>query len=48
MIKIIQFNGFEELEDPEFYKKHNIKIRNVINVQMTNTSYASGFIYYYD
>ena len=43
-----RFKKFEDLEDPEFYKKHNIKKRNVINVQMTDTSYASGFIYYYD
>ena len=48
MIKIIQFNGFEELEDPDFYYKHRIKMSNIINIQMTNTSYASGFIYYYD
>ena len=47
IIKTLQFNGFEDLENPKFYSKHNIKKDNIINVQMINTGYASGFIYYY-
>ena len=47
IIKTVLFNGFEDLENPEFYKKNNLSKENIINIQMTNTSYASGFIYYY-
>ena len=46
-IKIIVFNDFQDLENPDFFLKHNLNKENIINIQLSNKGYADGLIFYY-
>ena len=46
-IKIIVFNDFQDLENPNFFLKHNLNKDNIINIQLSNKGYADGLIFYY-